>query len=1090
MEGGASGIGFGVLGEVAVWGPDGQPVRVPEAKVRALLASLLVDPARPVAVHRLVDDLWGDRPPGNPLRALQAKVSQLRRVLEDAEPGGRGLVASRAPGYQLVASAGAVDADRFRALVQRARAEGDAAERVRLLDGALALWRGPAFADFADEPFVRAAAHRLEEERLAAVEDRAEARLGRGEHVAVAAELGEPVARHPLRERLRAVQLRALYRSGRQSEALAAYESFRRRLSDELGLDPGPELVALHTAMLRQDPELDASPRPDGGVRPARDAPSARAAAPATNVLAPLDDLVDRGTAVDEVCGLLACRRLVTLTGPGGVGKTRLALAVAHRMVERFPDGAWLVELAGAGGDLAEVVAASLGLRDDGVWGARPPGSADDRLAAVLRGRRMLLVLDNCEHVVDRAAALVERLLREAPGLVVLTTSQESLALAPETLWAVPPLSVRGAVELFAARAAAGAPGFRLGDDNRAAVEAIARRLDGLPLALELAATRVRALGVHRLLSLLDDRFRVLSAGRRGAPARQQTLRAMIDWSWELLGAPERTVLRRLALHADGYTLEAVEAVCAGDGVADVDVLDLLARLVDRSLVQVTGDGTRYRLLESVAAYCLERLREAGELDAVRTRHLDHDTRLVETVAPLLRGAEQLAWLTRLDAENVNLRWAVEAAVSAGDVERALRLVDALSWYWVLRGRLAEARRYLTYVLDAPGGPAALRARVAVLRAGVAIMAGDSAERASWIAAALEETAAAGECGDAAAGTALTRARWFLGHALQGTGDLPASEALTGPALDGFRAAGDRWGEAAALADRAVQRLLRGDLAGAQGDATRGAALFDALGDDCGKLRLVFPLTAVAEIHGEYATARRLREEGLATARRFGLSTQTPELLSGLGRLALLTGDFASARDHHEQALRASVALDFRSGEINALIGLGLGARREGDLDAAERHMQEVLDWHRKVGLEGGNALILAELGFASEMRGDAVEALRRQRAGYEVARTTGDLRAVALALEGLACALALAGADEAAALLLGAAHGARATTGAPLAAAERGDVSRAESTTRSRLGERGFTTAFARGAALSPAAALSSPPVPEALRIADDPPP
>ncbi|MEU9605992.1 BTAD domain-containing putative transcriptional regulator [Streptomyces sp. NPDC048057] len=1077
---GASGIGFGVLGEVAVWGPDGQPVRVPEAKVRALLASLLVDPARPVAAHRLVDDLWGDRTPGSPLRSLQAKVSQLRRVLEDIEPGGRELVASRAPGYQLVTAAGALDADRFRALVERARAEGDAARRIRLLDGALGLWRGPAFADFADEPFVRAAAHRLEEERLAAVEDRAEARLSRGEHVAVAAELGEPVAQHPLRERLRAVQLRALYRSGRQSEALAGYESFRRRLSDGLGLDPGPELVALHTAMLRQDPELTPPPEAQAPAEP----PLVRGDVPATHVFAPLDELVGRAAAVDAVCGLLTSRRLVTLTGPGGVGKTRLALAVAHRMADRFPDGARLVELAGAGADLAEVVAASLGLRDDGVWGARPPGSAADRLAAVLRGRRMLLVLDNCEHVVDPAAALVERLLREAPGLVVLTTSQESLALAPETLWAVPPLSEQGAVELFAARAAAGAPGFRLDDDNRAAVEAITRRLDGLPLALELAATRVRALGVHRLLSLLDDRFRVLSARRRGAPARQQTLRAMIDWSWELLGDAERTVLRRLALHADGYTLEAVEAVCAGDGVAGVDVLDLLARLVDRSLVQVTGDGTRYRLLESVAAYCLERLREAGELDAVRTRHLDHDTRLVETAAPLLRGPDQLTWLTRLDAENVNLRWAVETAVSEGDAERALRLVDALSWYWVLRGRLAEARRCLTYVANAPGGPAALRARVAVRRTGVAIMAGDSAERAAWIAAVLDETAAAGEWGDDAPGTALTRARWFLGHALQGTGDLPAGEALTGPALDGFRAAGDGWGEAAALADRAMQRLLRGDLAGAQDDATRGAALFDELGDACGKLWLVFPLTAIAEIHGDYATARRLREEGLATARCFGLSTQTPELLSGLGRIALLTGDFATARDHHEQALRASAALDFRSGEINALIGLGLGARREGDLDAAERHMLEVLEWHREVDLEGGNALILAELGFTAELRGDAVEAMRRQRAGYEVARTTGDLRAVALALEGLAGALALTGADEAATLLLGAAHGARAAAGAPLAAAERGDVTRVESVTRSRLGERDFTAVFARGAALSPETALSTPPVSEALPL------
>ncbi|MFG2030724.1 BTAD domain-containing putative transcriptional regulator [Streptomyces sp. NPDC048825] len=1047
---------FGVLGETAVWTDDGQPVRVPELKVRALLASLLIDPGRPVAAHRLIDDLWGDEPPGNPTRALQAKVSQLRRVLEEAEPGGRGLVASRAPGYQLVVADGTLDAHRFAELAARARTAPDARARAGLLTDALALWRGPAFADFADEAFTRAAVNRLEEDRLAVLEEHAEARLDAGEHAHLIGELAGLVERHPLRERLRAVHMRALYRAGRQSEALAQYEDLRTRLADELGLDPSPELVELHGALLRQEAGASAPPAPARG-----------------NILTPISALVGREDAIAGVRELLAGRRLVTLTGPGGVGKTRLAVAVAEQLKGTFPDGEWLVELAGAGAGsgLAEVVAAAMGLRDDGVWGVRPEGGAvlgaAERLADVLRGRRMLLVLDNCEHVVDEAAALVELLLRTAPGLVVLTTSQEALALAGETLWAVPPLDTEGAVELFAVRAAAAAPGFVLDDDNRGVVEGICRRLDGIPLALELAATRVRALGVHRLLDRLDDRFRLLGAGQRGVPARQQTLRAMIDWSWELLSEPERVVLRRLAVHAEGCTPEAAEEVCGGDGVDGADVLGLLVRLVDRSLVVVAGD--RYRLLESVAAYCVERLREAGELATVRKRHLAYCTGLVETAEPQLRGHGQREWLTRLDAESANLRWALEGAVERADAAHALRLVDALAWYWVLRGRLGEARRSVRSALELAGGETALRARAQVWQVGITILGGDGEDRAERIEAALKEY---GEVGDAAG---VAWARWFLAHALCGTGDLSEGEVLTGRALEGFRELGDRWGEAAALADRSVQRLLAGDLAGAEGDAARSVELFGAVGDACGQLWSVYPRAAVAEIHGDYARAAGLQRDALETVREFGLSTQAADLLSGLGRTALLTGDFDGAREYHERARRAAAEIGFRAGEINAELGLGLGARREGLLDEAETHLRAVLAWHRDVGLDGANALLLAELGFIAELRGDAGKARTLHEEGYATARLTGDPRAIALAMEGLAAAFALSGAGESAALLLGAAATTRAATGAPLPPAEGGDVNRATARAREVLKEGAFEAAFRRGEGMVPEDAVAA---------------
>ncbi|MFF9150233.1 BTAD domain-containing putative transcriptional regulator [Streptomyces sp. NPDC014861] len=1162
---------FGVLGETAVWTEDGSPVRVPELKVRALLASLLVDTGRPVATHRLVDDLWGEDPPGRPLRALQAKVSQLRRVLEEAEPGGRDLLVSRAPGYQLALPEGALDAERFAALATRARGVPDPERRAALFAEALAVWRGPAFADFADEPFTRAAVNRLEEERLVVHEEAAEARLAAGQHALLVGELAEIVVRHPLRERLRAVQLRALYRSGRQSEALAGYEELRIRLAEDLGLDPSPELVGLQRAMLRQDPALEVprtgtrtasgeetagapTPAPDAGPREsaadgrgpdtaplgsdaARREPGARPA-PAQdpdagrdgtggggtrgNLPTAISGLVGRDEAVQEIGGLLAGRRLVTLTGPGGVGKTRLAVEAAGQARRLFPDGVWLVELAGARGELAEVVAAAMELRDDGAWGVRPEAgrtpSGAERLAAVLRGRRMLLVLDNCEHVIDEAAALAELLLRTVPELVVLTTSQEPLALAGETLWPVPPLDLPGAVELFVARAVASAPGLVLDDSRLAAVEDICRRLDGVPLALELAATRVRALGVHRLLERLDDRFRLLSAGQRGAPARQQTLRAVIDWSWELLPGPERLVLRRLAVHAEGCTLEAAEEVCAGGEVAADDVLDLLARLVDRSLVvAVDGkDGPRYRLLESVAAYCVERMADAGETEDVRGRHLTYYTRLVQAAAPELRGPGQREWLTRLDAESPNLRAALDGAALRGEAEHALRLVDALAWYWVLRGRLGEAVRSTATALGipiastgpapdipitstgpapdtlaaltgpargtlpastgtgaAPGAPVAsagpvpesgvlarLRARVSVWWTGLTVMSGDGADRHRRIASALDSVDTAYGDGPAV----LAWARWFLAHALCGTGSQSEGEDLTNAALDGFTRTGETWGEAAALGDRSVQRLLRGDLAGAEGDAARSAALFSEVGDVCGGLWSVYPLATVAEIRGEYERADALKRAALDTAEGFGLTTEVPDLLSGLGRTALLRGEPAQARAYHRAGRDKAVEVGFRAGEINAVLGLGLGARREGLLDEAEVHLREVLAWHRLVGLDGANALILAELGFAAELRGDAEAALGLHEEGYATALASGDPRAVALALEGLAGAHALGGRGEGAALLLGTAGALRTSTGAPLPPAERGDVERIETRVRAALGDDTFLTTRARG--------------------------
>ncbi|WP_244223533.1 BTAD domain-containing putative transcriptional regulator [Amycolatopsis circi] len=992
---------FGILGPLAVWDETGAPVTVPEAKVRALLATLLAHDGGPVTADRLIQDLWGDHPPGKPAGALQAKVSQLRRIV------GRDGVERQPAGYRLRIEHS--DAAQFRDLVIQARATADPRARATRFAEALHLWRGEAFADFADEEFARSAAHRLSELRLAAVEEQAKAQVEAGDYSA-ADDLADVIARHPLREGLRAAQMRALYSRGRQSEAVASYTDLRTRLAEELGVDPSPDLRALYESLLRQDSGLAAEPR--------------------GNFPRPLTPLIGREEALAQLAGLSS--RLVTLTGPGGVGKSRLAVELVSAYPgsnrdkhsrDEFRDGCWLVELAGVRGtaaDLAETVAAVLGIRD-----SIDTASPAQRLATALRDRRMLLVLDNCEHVVEAVAELVESLLRNTRDLRILTTSQEPLGLPGETVFAVEPLPPADAVRLFTERAIASAPDFA-GDLDT--ITEICRRLDGLPLALELAATRVRGLGVRELAARLNDRFAVLTRGSRGAPARQQTLRAVLDWSWELLSEPERTVLSRLAVHRDSFDLAAAEAVCAGDG----DVLDLVLRLVDRSLVAVTNGpaGIRYRLLESVAAYAVERLADPA---ATRARHLRHYLEIAESAQ--LHGTEQRAWLTRLDVEAGNLRAALDEAICRAPSE-AVRLATALSWWWLLRGRLTEGRRMLSAVLLV----AAPDPDLTVLNGSFALLTGEQAPPDSPDSA---------------------RALWLRAYSLFSVGDLAASHEVNARAL--ATAGDDEWGVAAALGLRAMLSLVRGDLAGLGRDGLRSAELFRRLGDRWGEMQTIPPLAALAEIKGDYAEAARRQHEGLAIARELDLQAEVSARLSGLGRLALLERDWPRARDLHEQALRIAADHGYTYGRIHAEMGLALGARRSGDLDAAEHHLTHIRDEYRGLSSTAGDHLLYAELGFVAELRGDAVQAKTYHLQGLEYARMLDEPRAFALSLEGLAGAAA----PQSAALLLGAADAARRSVNAPLPAAERGDVDRITEAAQGVLGS-GFARVFEQGARLS----------------------
>ncbi|MDN3240722.1 AfsR/SARP family transcriptional regulator [Glycomyces tritici] len=1125
---------FGVLGPLLVEAAGGDPVTVPEAKVRALLAALLTDPGRTVSVDRLVDLLWSGEPPADPSGAIQTRVSRLRKAL--AAAGGTGLVVFRAGGYALEAGPDAVDASRFTALTAEARRATDARARRAHLAAALDLWRGDPFAEFADDLFFQPAAVRLAEQRLTALEDLAQTRLDLGEHAALAAELGELVAEHPRRERLRSVHMRALYLAGRQSEALDSYHALRRHLGDELGLDPAPELVELYGEILRQTPATRFTDSPDTVDEERRG-----------NVPRALVDLIGRDECLGDVRDSMRAHRLTTLTGTGGVGKTSLALAAVGEPSADHPDGTWLVELAGQAetatpAQIADAVARVLRLRDEQ---AAPVGDEVAWLAEAMRPKRIRLVIDNCEHVAAAAAAVVDALLRGVPGLTVLATSQEPLGVPGERLIAVPPLDDAGAAALFRARAENAAPGLTLTAEDAAVIAEICRHLDGIPLALELAANRIRVLGLRELAQRLDDRFGLLTGGRREAPARQQTLRAMLDWSWDLLTASERIVLRCLAVHADGCTLPAAEATCAAPGVEPRAVLDLLARLVDRSLVTVVyGDqGPRYRLLESVSVYCAERRRELGDDVAAKAAHAAYYVALAEEADAALRGPDQLRWRCVLDAEDANLRAALDFAASGpvarGDVgsggapaanganaprvsagqaaaseaaadpfastaaggvtadgvvlgglmpnripvvasplggqatasggdpnrtaaealaaapgpELELRLVNALSWHWYLRGRLTEPKRRIAGALRrvAESEPTVLCAEAAVTGTALRLLSGDTAVLTESVRAELETHLEA-----IADPSRRVRSRWFLALTFTTYGD-PATAEHFAAAVDAALDDTDDWGRAAADFTGAYLRFNRGDLTAARDRAEQSLDRFREVGDHWGQAQAEALLGRLAEARGDYPAAAAHHRRGLDAAEAFDLQAMATAALSELGRIALLEGDFDRADEHHGRAQRRAIEHADVPAQEFAEVGLALSARRRGDLDLAEALLRRWYDWNSRLDTELGLTFIAAELGFTAELRGDADAAVKRHTESLESGQRTGNPRAVALALEGLAGAHALAGRHEHAARLLGQATAARAALGAPLPAAERGDVDRIEQRLRTALGDEEF---------------------------------
>ncbi|WP_053912562.1 BTAD domain-containing putative transcriptional regulator [Streptomyces sp. SCSIO 75703] len=903
-------VRYRILGTTQALRTDGTAVPVGGARLRALLTVLALRPGRTVPAGLLVEEVWGADPPADATGALQALVGRLRRTL------GPDAVASADGGYRLASAPDDVDLHRFERLAgegTRALADGDPAKAAEILDDALALWRDPALADLPDRA---AEAARRETRRLDVLRARHTAALDLGRAEESLPELTALCDGHPLDEPLQALRLRALRDTGRTAEALAGYEAVRRLLADRLGTGPGPGLRALHAGLLG----------PPAGNAPPAPAPAPRDTRPRGNLRARLTSFVGRDADLQALRADLAATRLVTLLGPGGSGKTRLSQEAAEHAGPAARDGVWLAELAPVDDPDAvpEAVLTAVGARETVLFGAGAEelrAVADRRATAVERlvehcgPRRLLIVLDNCEHVVEAAARLTEELLARCPGLTVLATSREPLGVPGELLRPVEPLSEPAALRLLADRGAAARPGFRTEDDPEACAE-ICRRLDGLPLAIELAAARLRMLTPRQIADRLDDRFRLLTSGSRTVRPRQQTLRAVVDWSWDLLDEDEREVLRRLSVFAGGCDLAAAEAVC---GPA---ALDALGSLVDKSLVVAapvpdaeSGDGMRYRLLETVAEYAAERLDESGGRAAAARAHLTHYRELARTTDPLLRGSRQLAAIARLEREYENLRTALRHALAERDEQEALSLTLSLVWYWQIRDLRVESRTWFAEVMALGPDPFAepvVPARpvwerctaapppmtgevLAEARRGVhlAHLACMDTELDAWqTPRAKEKLRAIARTYEPGMPQTCVSPGLFWFFAVMLSGDMPRLRVIADAAVATCRATpGYDWELAGALQMRANLFANRTDWAGDAGrDADESLAIYRRLGDAWGAAEALSARAEAREREGAYLLAAADYEAAAEHAERLGAPAQVAVLGARLGSALLEAG--------------------------------------------------------------------------------------------------------------------------------------------------------------------------------------------------------
>ena len=930
--------------EVRLLGPfevvvAGKPVDVPGAKRQALVACLALRSGRVVSTDTLVEALWGSDLPAAPRNAVQHHVARLRRALGDDA------IRLAADGYAL--DGAMVDATQFEELLAAARGAlraGDARGAADTIADALALWRGPALLGLPQSSWATAEAARLDSLRLDALEERFEAALALGEHGDVAAAIRAALEESPFRERLWGQLMLALYRCGRQADALEVFREARRVLLEQLALEPGPELRRLQEAILAHDPAIapvPAAPRRHGNL-------------PASST-----SFVGREAELAQVVELVREHRLVTLTGPPGVGKSRLALEVARAFESELRGGAWHVGLANAASaaDVVRLVAQSLDER-----GADPLA----RTFARLRDTDSILVFDACEHVLQESARLVSALLAECPHVRVVATSREALHVVGEVRVIVDPLGLPDAgasdaaaapaVELFTARARAARPGFQLTDEDAWLAAEISRLVDGLPLAIELAAARVNVLGLAELLALVRRRLELLH-DRPTSDASRAALGTLVEWSYDLLHADEKTLLHHVAVHRGGAPLPALVAAGAEHGLDEMTVIQLLGTLVDKSVITVSfpSPDARYDVLDTVRAYALERLAEGGGLAAARKAHAEYFATLADAAHGALRGPEWRAWVGRLELVHDNLWAALTYAHEAPDAGIAGRL-GTLAWYFALAERVSEGRRFVELGLASASedAPAALRLEFAAflcyfateeLDLDAAIEAG---ERALAVAEPRPPEAALVEAA--------------LSRALAASGDAERAAVLAEGSHARLQASGDDWSIATASLLRAQVAALAGDVAGVAAMAADTYRHAEAIGFDAFQVPALLLEAWVAGRRSDESAAAEAYQRAFALAGRAGFADHAAFALAGLGWTAFASGDLPKAEELERRALAAAEAAQSPWTAAHARVGLARVLAAAGDPGTAEALYREVLEWSDKPRPHGARETLFLAL--------------------------------------------------------------------------------------------------------------------------------